>query len=82
MRDVEAQAHVETAAQEETKVEVRARWRHEKLYNKAMIMYCILALEEERAAMAEPIGCRPVLDPNVSMEDHMRILQAQAPPLP
>jgi hypothetical protein len=56
MRDVEAQAHVETAAQEETKVEVRARWRHEKLYNKAMIMCCILASEEERAAMAEPIG--------------------------
>jgi hypothetical protein len=55
MRDVEAQAHVETAAQEETKVEVRARWRHEKLYNKAMI-HCILASEEERAAMAEPIS--------------------------
>jgi hypothetical protein len=65
MRDVEAQA--------ETKAEVRARWRHEKLYNKAMILYCILASEEERAAMVEPIGWRPVLDPNVSMEDHVRI---------
>jgi hypothetical protein len=68
MRDVEVQA------QAETEVGVWVRWRHETLYNKAMILYCILASEEERVAMAEPIGWRPVLDPNVSMEGHVHIL--------
>jgi hypothetical protein len=70
MRDVEAQEKMEA----EVDVVVRARWRHEKFYNKAMILYCVLTSEEERAAMAEPIGWRPVLDPNVSMEGHVHIL--------
>jgi hypothetical protein len=38
------------------------------------VLYCILASEEERAAMAEPIGWRHVLDPNVSMEENVCIL--------
>jgi hypothetical protein len=32
-----------------------------------MMPYYVLASEEERAALAEPIGWRPVLDTNVSM---------------
>jgi hypothetical protein len=54
-----------------------ARWRHEKLYNKAMLLYYVLASEEERAALAEPIGWRPMLDTDVTMEEHVRILQAR-----
>ncbi|KAK1602232.1 hypothetical protein QYE76_016841 [Lolium multiflorum] len=82
MRDVEAHAETE----EEADAVVRARWRHEKLYDKAMILCCVMASEEERATMAEPISWRPVLDPKVSMEDHVRILRAQvdahASPMP
>ena len=58
-------------------IEEEARLRHEALYNKAMRLYAVLASLEERARMAEPIGWRPVLDPNVSMEDHVRRLQAR-----
>jgi hypothetical protein len=58
-------------------IEEEARWHHENLYNKAMTLYCVLASEKERAAMVKPIGWRPVLDTDVTMEEHVRILQAQ-----
>jgi hypothetical protein len=58
----------------DAKAEV-ARWRHKKLYKKAMLMYCVLSSEEERAAMVEPISWQPVLDTNVSMEEHVHVLQ-------
>jgi hypothetical protein len=48
--------------------------RQEKLYHKAMLFYYLQASEEERVCMEEPIGWRPVLDPNVPMEVHVRIL--------
>jgi hypothetical protein len=51
--------------------------RQEKLYHKAMLFYYLQASEEERVCMEEPIGWRPVLDPNVPMEVHVRILQAR-----
>jgi hypothetical protein len=54
-----------------------ARWCHEKLYKKDMLLSCVLASEEERAAMAEPIGWWPVLDTDVTMEEHVRVLQAR-----
>jgi hypothetical protein len=41
-----------------------------------MLFYYLQASEEERVRMEEPIGWRPVLDPNVPMEEHVRILQA------
>jgi hypothetical protein len=80
---VEGQAHAQCCSQSHAQRDVEAevaaivreaRWRHEKLYNKAMLLYCVLASEEDRAAMAEPIGWQPVLDTDVSMEEHMHIL--------
>jgi hypothetical protein len=50
MRDAKAEAVVRA-------VEEEARWCHDKLYKKAMMLYCKLVSEEERVAMAEPIGC-------------------------
>jgi hypothetical protein len=71
-------AQRERDAEAESAAIVReARWRHEKLYNKAILLYCMLASEEERAAMAEPIGWQPVLDTDVTMEEHVHILQAR-----
>jgi hypothetical protein len=58
-------------------MEHEARWHHKKMYNRVMMLYCVLASEEKRAAMAEPIGWRPVMDTDVTMEEHMRILQAR-----
>jgi hypothetical protein len=54
---------------------------HEKLYHKAMLFYYLQAFKEERVRMEEPIGWRPVLDPNVPMEEHVRILQARRRPV-
>jgi hypothetical protein len=72
VRDAEAELAAIVRATEQ-----EARWRHEKLYNKAMFLYCVLASEEERAAMAEPIGWRHVLDTGVTMEEHVCILQVR-----
>jgi hypothetical protein len=72
VRDTEVKLAVVARATEH-----EARWRHKKMYNRVMMLYCVLASEEKRAAMAEPIGWRPVMDTDVTMEEHMCILQAR-----
>jgi hypothetical protein len=49
-------------------------WRHNKLYNKLMILHCVLASEEDRAAIAERNGWRHALPTNVSLEEQIHIL--------
>jgi hypothetical protein len=69
------------AAEERAATERRAaeerRWRYDKLYHKFMLMYCCLASDEERAAMAEPNGWRPPIPINVSLEEQVRIMEDQ-----
>uniref|UniRef100_A0ACD5UJQ2 Uncharacterized protein n=1 Tax=Avena sativa TaxID=4498 RepID=A0ACD5UJQ2_AVESA len=66
---------MDVAEAEVNRIEKEARLRHEALYNKAMRLYVVLASPEERARMADPIGWRPVLNPNVNMEEHVCRLQ-------
>jgi hypothetical protein len=48
--------------------------RQEKLHHKVMFMYLQLASPEEQIQMCEPIGWRPELPKNISLEEQLRIL--------
>jgi hypothetical protein len=60
--------------------------RQDKLYHKVMFLYYQLASPEEQIRMAEPIGWRPELPMNISLQEQLRILQARLdakhPPAP
>jgi hypothetical protein len=60
--------------------------RQDKLYHKVMFLYYQLASPEEQIRMAEPIGWRPELPTNISLQEQLRILQARLdakhPPAP
>jgi hypothetical protein len=60
--------------------------RQDKLYHKVMFLYYQLASPEEQIQMAEPIGWRPELPTNISLQEQLRILQARLdakhPPAP
>jgi hypothetical protein len=73
---VAEEGHGSNAATEERVAEER-QWRYDKLYQKYMLLYCFLASEEERAAMAEPNGWRPTIPSNVSLEEQIRVMEAQ-----
>jgi hypothetical protein len=63
--------------EEERAAEEQARWRYDKLHPKFMILYLYLVSEEERAAMAKPNGWWPPIPTNVSLEEHIHIMQAR-----
>jgi hypothetical protein len=51
--------------------------RQDKLYHKVMFLYYQLASPKEQIRMAKPIGWRPELPTNISLQEQMRILQAR-----
>jgi hypothetical protein len=51
--------------------------RQYKLYHKVMFLYYQLASTEEQIRMAEPIGWRPELPTNISLEEQLRILEGR-----
>jgi hypothetical protein len=51
--------------------------RQDKLYHKVMFLYLQLAPLKEQIKMCEPIGWRPELPRNISLEEQLRILQAR-----
>jgi hypothetical protein len=53
-----------------------ARHHHQKFYNKVMLLYAVLASQEEREAIAKPNGWRPHLPTNVSLHSSICYLQA------
>jgi hypothetical protein len=60
--------------------------RQDKLYHKVMFLYLQMAPPEEQLKMCEPIGWRPELPKNISLEEQLCILQARLdakhPPAP
>jgi hypothetical protein len=64
--------------------------RQAKLYDKFLLFYYQLGSLEVQEAMAEPIGWRPEPDPNLSLEEQVRLMEEQlraklapsAPPAP
>jgi hypothetical protein len=51
--------------------------RNQKLYNKVMVLHCVLASPEEMEAMAVPNGWRRLLPINMSQEMQICILQGR-----
>jgi hypothetical protein len=65
-------------------------YRQAKLYDKFMLLYYQLGSLEVQEAMAEPVGWRLEPDPNLSLEEQVRLMEEQlrakfppsAPPAP
>jgi hypothetical protein len=84
---VAEEGHGSSAATEERVAEETRQWRYEKLVQKYMLIYCCLASEEERAAMAEPNCWRPAIPSNLeeqigAMEARLASLRQPPPPPP
>ena len=72
VRDAEESIAEEVARQRQEEM-----WRNQELYDKVMLLHLVLASPEDRARMAEPIGWRPLLPTNISLEMQVSILEAR-----
>jgi chaperonin cofactor prefoldin len=71
------EAFLAAEAEEEAMEVDRLERKKERLYNEVMKLRHLLASEEEKAAMAEPNGWRPLLPIDVSLEVQIRMLEEQ-----
>jgi hypothetical protein len=51
--------------------------QNQKLYDRVMLLHYILASEEDKVRMVEPIGWHPLLATNMSLQMQVEILQGR-----